>query len=263
LPDALGFAGLTVTDTAATASPVRRVPSSEVSNDGPRHSPDVSPCSTPTGRLSAETRRNASYSADADTVPLTDGRERQRSTAISWLPTPRTPDRDRTSFQTVRLSEHGGSPRTMLGDDLWAADAEPGRSPDKAARGRSASVTVSKLSLSPSSAVSPLERARTMVRKMSQRVVNLSNEPEIVAQSLRKSSSAGQAVSRPASAGFDGAEPAGFAPSPVGKAPPLPLAGKEQNRWQQRTNPLRGKALGIFSANNPLRTRLCEVLVHP
>jgi hypothetical protein len=39
--------------------------------------------------------------------------------------------------------------------------------------------------------------------------------------------------------------------------------GSTQTTWRTNANPFKGKSLGIFSPDNPLRTKLCDILVHP
>ncbi len=258
--EALGFAGLTIQEEApAPSDSILRTVGSDVFRPGARQLSQVSPCSTPARRASDEFQEAPRF-LETDTVPLTDT-PRARTSRIRWSKTLRTPEAERTSFQSIRLSDQG-SPVRRLGDDLWATDAEHGR-----ARERSASVGMRKGSLSPSSAGSPLYRAGSMMRKMSQRVVNLSNEPEVVEQSIRKSSFAEEERRKDSHAVPPPTEsPVGeldFIPSPVEKAPQLGFTGMRQNKWQQQVNPLKGKALGIFPGNNALRKTLCDVLVHP
>ena len=147
---------------------------------------------------------------------------------------------------------------SRLGDDL--SNAEAGLRPTSTYSTRSLS-----RSLSVSSSLSPLSRAGTMVKKMSQRVVNLSNEPEIVEQSIRRQPSTRQAR-------LEG--PPSF-PALVDFAPDesrIPLektqstvvtVGQEPEYLRRHPNPLKGKSLGLFPPENWLRLRLCEMLVHP
>lgn len=264
LENPLGFTGLTVQhETTSRPKVGRRKTTSETLHPGSRDSPPISPCSTPARRLSDEVLPQFLFT-DADTTPLTQPQISQRASP-SRASAYRTSEDDRTSFQTVRLSSQG-SPGMMLGDDLLSVEPELGRA-GRGLRERSESRTTRQQSLSPSAAGSPLFKAGTMVRKMSQRVVNLSNEPEIVEQSIRRSSSVHP--ERPPMPppdevpDEDAIEEAEFTPVPINKGAPLHLAGKPQKHWQQQVNPLKGKALGIFPPNNPLRSKLCDLLVHP
>ena len=106
-----------------------------------------------------------------DTTPLTDPQFLQ---PISGAPASAS-----TGFRHDRSM-------SRLGDDLPSAEA--GSRPRSTYSTRSMS-----RSLSVSGSASPLSRAGTMMKKMSQRVVNLSNKPEIVKQSIRRQPSTRQA----------------------------------------------------------------------
>ena len=178
-----------------------------------------------------------------DTTPLTDSRFLQ---PMSGVP---------ASASTGLRHDRSMS---RLGDDL--PNAEAGLRPRSTYSTRSMS-----RSLSVSGSTSPLSRAGTMVKKMSQRVVNLSNEPEIVEQSIRRQPSTRQArlegpPSFPALVDFAPDEPG----TPMEKNHSTVVAiGREPDEWHQRPNPLKGKSLGLFASDNRLRLRLCEMLVHP
>lgn len=194
----------------------------------------------------SESEENYLSPTDNDRTPLTDSRFLQ---PISGASSASTPSGQRHNRQGSRL-----------GDDL--PNAEAGLRPTSTYSSRSLS-----RSLSTSSAASPLTRAGTMMRKMSQRVVNLSNEPDPVEPAVRRQPESRQDVlegppSFPAMEAYAHDEPQRTSPE-VEKARPLVSATQAQDEWQQNTNPLRGKALGIFSADNWLRLWLCEVLVHP
>ena len=264
LQEALGFAGLIVQPEERSRPPVEPgLGSSDVFRRDVRQMSEISPYSTPARRASDQAQEPPFF-GESDTIPLTDA-PRGGYPGTRWGSLLRTPDRERSSFQSVRLSDQG-SPVSRLGDDLWATDAEDGRSRSQL-RPRSGSTAARKASLSPSSAASSLQRAGTMVRKMSQRVINLSNEPEIVEQTIRKSSYIEEGR-RHESHGIptpteEPAAPPSFAPSPVEKAAPLAFVGRSQKHWQQQVNPLKGKSLGIFPGNSTLRRKLCNLLVHP
>src|SRR2546423_9670944 len=113
-----------------------------------------------------------------------------------------------------------------------------------------------------------------MLRMMSQRVVNLSNDSDMIEQSIRRKASVKSARLEgpptlpamtdyahdgPVAQPIDSEMPLEKVPSvqqfPVHDLPPTALT--------KHTNPLRGKALGIFGPESRLRKSLCEVLVHP
>ncbi|KAL8934340.1 MAG: hypothetical protein Q9216_005957 [Gyalolechia sp. 2 TL-2023] len=154
-----------------------------------------------------------------------------------------------------RHNRHG----SMLGDNL--ANAEAGLRPTSTYNSRPLSRT-----LSTSGAASPLTRAGTMMRKMSQRVVNLSNEPD-PEPSVRRQAESRQDVlegppSFPAMEAYAHDEPQRTPPE-IEKGRPFFTASRAKDEWQQSSNPLKGNTLGIFSPDNWLRLWLCEVLVHP
>jgi hypothetical protein len=169
---------------------------------------------------------------------------------------------DRSSFQSVRfLSPGDASPIGRHGDDLGQVEA--GAANPRDSRGR-------KRSLSPSHFESPLHRAGTIMRNMSQRVVNVSNDSQVAERTLQRKSTVRHArLTQPPSFpavpeyGVDG--PASPVPSTPTEKPPSPVAPsrKPSSLWQRPPNPLRGKSLGIFPADSKLRIKLCDLLVHP
>ena len=219
----------------------------------------ISPLSHPAERSGHEVEDG--YFAplgDEDRTPLRDERYLQPISG-SQLSTPSGQRHDRHS---LRNSRH--SPGSRLGDDLVNVETGlhvgGGRSVDRAS-----SYSTRSLTRSLSTTGSPLSSAGSMLRKMSQRVVNLGNEPEIVEQSIRRQASMKQGRMEepplfPAMTGYAHDEPT---PPPIEKVPPLVSIGQPQEKWQQQPNPLKGKSLGIFAPNNRLRLWLCELLVHP
>lgn len=205
-------------------------------------------------------------SSYADTARLTDQRNLQpiSGTAV----TPPGPGRmgharDRSSFQSVRfLTPEATTPQSRLGDDIANVEA---------ATGGLRTSTGRKRSLSPSGVdtlESPLRRAGTIMRNMSQRVVNISNEPEVAERTMRRKSSLHQSrlegpPSFPGMPEFIPDVPP--SPLPPVEKPPSPVhIHRPSAQWQPPSpNPLRGKSLGIFPADSKLRIKLCNVLVHP
>ncbi|PVH98785.1 hypothetical protein DM02DRAFT_530514 [Periconia macrospinosa] len=188
-----------------------------------------------------------------DTARLTDERSLQ---PISGAPS--YPGHDRSGSASGRfLTPAGSSPAHRRNDD--SIDPETAAATLRTPAGR-------KRSLSPAGSDSPLHRAGTIMRNMSQRVVNISNEPEIAERTMRRKSSLHHArlqgpPSFPAMPeyipdGHSSPVPA----SPIEKPPsPVHIA----RRSQQPPNPLRGKTLGIFPPDSKIRLWLCELLVHP
>ena len=151
--------------------------------------------------------------------------------------------------------------QSRLGDDLPHMEARIGRPTS----------SLSAKSLSASSSASPLSRAGTILRKASQRVVNLSNEPDTIEQDLHRQRSMREARMEeppvlPAMVGYahDGQpspHPEKFHPSV--SADEWQLQPEVHPQSYPHSNPLKGKSLGMFSPDNWVRLRLCEMLVHP
>jgi len=112
-----------------------------------------------------------------------------------------------------------------------------------------------------------MARANSFLRGVSQRVVNLSNDSEVVEQTIRRKSSV-RDQRRPSASGappIPDIEDIPAATSPLEKVasyevspvpPPFPAPA-------YHPNPLLGKTWGVFGPENPLRKWLCEILVHP
>lgn len=255
--EALGFAGLSFRG----EDPASRPPDPTIHIDDGSTSSAFTPHPATVRRNSEESQYYFSP-ADSDTTPLTNPRNLQ---PISGVPnvasTP--PPQDRLSFQDVRIST-SGSPGARLGDDLLTVEAGYGRS-----RGRSDASSHRKRSISSGGSVSPLARAGSMMRDMSQRVVNLSNEPDVVEHSLRRKPSQARMTEPPifpAMAEYAHDEPTDTTRPPE-KHPFSRFRGArpQPQKWPDmpEPNPLKGKTLGIFDADNKLRLKLCDLLVHP
>ncbi|KAL3427803.1 calcium channel subunit cch1 [Phlyctema vagabunda] len=212
------------------------------------------------------------FPGEADTVPLTDPQHLQPISGVE----PTTPDgqnHDRVSFQSVQFntpeSRYRGS---RLGDDLHGAEtgfsSQPHR-PRGQSFGQSLSPDGRTRSRSPST-IGALSRAGSMMRAMSQRVVNISGEAELLEQhARRKPSTDGSGLTPRGSINpteDDTAPRTQSWPVPFEKQPPAFTATSEppSASWQQRpSNPLRGKTLGIFSPESKFRQKLCDILVYP
>jgi hypothetical protein len=201
-------------------------------------------------------------SSSSDRTPLTDPHHLQPM-AGSSVPTTPTPSQN-SRTRSVRFSNVPITPTSRLGDDLAQAEAGLGANSIR----RSGSL---RRSLSPSAAGSTLQRAGTIVRNMSTRIVNLSNEQDVVDRTIRQkpskkgdrpgstqSSSAGEVSIVDGSVDEDGGR--------VEKTPSVEETETDSRRPSRITkdaNPLKGKSLGIFPPDNKLRMRLCDLLVHP
>ncbi|KAH7160114.1 Ion transport protein-domain-containing protein [Dactylonectria estremocensis] len=203
---------------------------------------------------------------ESDRVPLTAGAQ-----PISGSLTPnRHDDRPRDSFQTVSSVDNSPSRNRdtgrSLGQDL---DANFG-----AARHRSYGASLNpneyRRSRSPTGALS---RAGSIVRAMSQRVVNLSGESELVDQRVsRHRSQSPHAFDRnptrdTASMLVDTSyQPQVVNPTAEKTGEPRYLISESHPSTAPRPplpNPLKGKSLGLFSPDNFVRRRLCDLLVNP
>ncbi|KAK7989247.1 Transferase [Apiospora arundinis] len=202
---------------------------------------------------------------DSDRAPLTSGAQ-----PISGaLATPPTEAHPRSSFQTVSDLDGAQSPKPrdtkMLGFDL-GPDFESSK---HRSFGDSLTPTDHRLSRSPGTA---LYRAGSIVRAMSQRVVNISGETETLEQQQqrrsrsRSPSADGRRSQLPSDFGGDTSYQSQVYPTtPLEKAgdrftfaPEPPMAPS-----RPMPNPLKGRSLGVFSPDNPIRKRLCDVLVNP
>ncbi|KAL1638805.1 calcium channel protein [Diplodia intermedia] len=116
-----------------------------------------------------------------------------------------------------------------------------------------------------------------MMRNISQRVVNISNEPELIERAIRRKSSQKKQGEQQEEEdewpsvdayGNDGPPPSPRSPrSPISPGSPLEKLPSPTHRpnfnWRYHANPLKGKSLGVFPPNSAIRTKLCDVLTHP
>lgn len=196
---------------------------------------------------------------DDDTARLTDSRHLQPISGAANNITPGSVDR--SSFQSVQFLSPGDvSPGGRYSGDAGLAESASGLSPSRS-RTRS---------LSPGTLGSPLHRAGTIMRNMSQRVVNVTNDSEVAERHIQRKSTLHQSHSStsPTLTALpqlmtDGPHSPG--PTTPIEKPPTPIIRSRRSsvQWQRPANPFRGKSLGIFSADSALRMKLSDVLVHP
>ncbi|KAH8808205.1 BcCCH1, calcium channel protein [Xylogone sp. PMI_703] len=207
---------------------------------------------------------NPSYFGESDRTPLTDPSHIQPLSGAR-------PSDERTSFQSVRFSSPSSKYKSRrLGDDLSAAEAGLRSSRTRSQRyGASLSPDGRTRSLSPSSA-GALSKAGSMVRAMSQRVVNLSGESEILEMNTRRRQASIGESNLSRSDTVDSAHismvprPETFI-LPVEKGSTI-VEEPQPIPWQQYRepeNPLKGKSLGIFSPESRIRNKFCDLLVYP
>ncbi|KAL2269870.1 hypothetical protein VTJ83DRAFT_2054 [Remersonia thermophila] len=218
--------------------------------------------------------RTDSDSLESDRVPL-----KQAAQPISRLQAREGEATPRTSFQTVPdLENTPAGPRSprMLGFNL-----EPGSAKDHhRSFGDHLSPTDRRRSRSPSTSAA-LHRASSMMRAMSQRVVMISGEGDLVDQERRRERERERSRSRSPSVDgrrftetsgpmlVDTSYPSQVFPTPGEKRPDTSYFERERSappplrRRGPLHNPLRGKSLGIFPPDNPIRKGLCDLLVNP
>ncbi|KAF4630243.1 hypothetical protein G7Y89_g7894 [Cudoniella acicularis] len=280
---AMGFAGLLVPDISVSHAP--RAASPYGSGDFGGLSPYGDAVDDHPGYFASE----------SDSVPLTDPSHLQPiSGAESYSSRGQGHDRSGSfhsvnfnSFESVR---HRGS---MLGDDLAAV--ENGLSPNSGrsraqSLGDSLSPNGRTRSRSPSTASGAFSRAGSIVRAMSQRVVNISSgEAELLEINARREASREASIPTLDSAmgSLSDESETRFQPKhkedPLAAGPQhqenLPTApvekairffgGRQQQEpfWQEEPekppNPLKGRSLGIFSPESKVRNWLCDLLVYP
>ena len=192
-------------------------------------------------------------SAPQDTTPLTDPRHLQ---PISGAETPTGQRHDRNNRRSsVRFTNVPLSPTARLGDDLNQAEAGLGGDIR-----RSGSL---RRNLSVNAAGSTLQRAGTIVKNMSERIVNLSNEQDVVGRTMRRKSSAAR-ISRLEAPpelpqiniqGVDGISDDASEKGPTVREEPTMQSTK-------LPNPLKGYSMGIFPPTSKLRLKLCNILTH-
>ncbi|KAK1781344.1 Ion transport protein-domain-containing protein [Copromyces sp. CBS 386.78] len=211
--------------------------------------------------------RTDTDSLESDRVPL-----KPAAQPIGRLDAPEGDAAPRDSFQTVSdLGNSSSRPRnTMLGFDLennFTADRHRSYGdslvPDDRRRSRSLSTS------------GALSRAGSIMRAMSQRVVMISGEGDLIDQQTERDRSRSPSMERPRPGHASGpmlvdtSYPSQTGQTPTEKRPEShhvypqhPPTFRPRSR-DPRNNPLKGKSLGIFPPDNPLRLWLCDLLVNP
>ena len=218
---------------------------------------------------------------DNDTTPLTNSSKQKASLKPSFS----TNKGQRHDRQSKRSSVHwtdgesqaqGRGRTSRLGDDLPTLDTGAG-----IGRKLSSASGISRLDVSPrasgersrsrslSPSPSPMARANSIFREISQRVVNLSNDTEMVEQSVRRKSTVKRA--RRGTTTEQSEEPEDDLPDVEAAQRPLTPPEKRPSVSEPPAfapppvypNPLRGRSWGIFGPNNAVRRLFCDVLVHP
>ena len=286
---AMGFAGLLVPDISVSHAPRTR--------SNPYESEDF----TGVSHYGDGGDDSNYFATESDRVPLTDPNHQQPVGGATSSSTGQEGQRHNRGFRTVSFSSPGPTYRnSRLGDDLGNAEAglpqHEGR-PRGHSYGNSLTPDGRTRSRSPSTATA-FSRAGSIVRAMSQRVVNLSGEAELIEESARREAARSARASRHASQqsslqpsmefsdisslSEEGepvihrkADPLAVGPNYAAALPTAPVEkamkffGKNSPKpsnleeVEKPPNPLKGKSLGIFSAESKIRNLLCDVLVYP
>jgi hypothetical protein len=178
---AMGFAGLLVPDISVSHAPRTHTPS--YASYGSADFDGISPYGD------AGDDHNTYFTSESDTMPLTDPAALQPNLGVHpSTPTGQQHDRSRSSFQSISFNTpERGYRQTMLGDNL--ADIEAGldsRHARSHSYGNSLTPDSRARSRSPSNASGALSRAGSIVRAMSQRVVNMSADAETIEAAARR-----------------------------------------------------------------------------
>ncbi|KAK2873529.1 hypothetical protein FQN49_002287 [Arthroderma sp. PD_2] len=201
------------------------------------------------------------YDRENDNLPLADPRYLQPISGATVPEAQGQIKRNSDGARSVRFAASVAGGGSRLGDDLEDG-LRTGRS---SVRNSHRSAASGRLSTSPSPS-SALSRASSMMRMVSQRVVNLSNEPEVIESAMRQKSVLKHArMDEPPSlpAMMEYAHDINSSDT-LNEAGPEKLSSRPRRKHMHpNLSPLRGKSLGIFSPDNALRRGLCEVLVNP
>ncbi|KAK4224624.1 putative calcium-channel protein [Podospora fimiseda] len=183
----------------------------------------------------------------------------------------------RNSFQTV--SDLGNTPSRSRSTQMLGFDLEPGFATDRhRSFGGNLSPNDRRRSRSPTTS-GALHRAGSMMRAMSQRVVMISGEGDLIDQTAKRERERERSRSRSPSADgrrpghvsapmlVDTGYPSQVFPMPSEKGSETEFIYPDRPPIQPRRrgpfqNPLKGKSLGIFPPENPLRKWLLEILVN-
>jgi len=215
---------------------------------------------------------------DLDTTPLTSSIRTHQSSFSQNSPSGQRHERHTPKTSGPYLLTPGRQNSQTSDDPTVSNIPSPYLSTgDLSGRKSSGKVSVPASPISPIEA--PLRKAGNVMQQISQRIVNISNEPAVVEKSIRRSPSAPTMEFKPSPTsippspkmpdGINGSST--LRPSMSEKAPPLVLETKFTDvplpnitlNSGRHPNPLRGKSLGIFGPDNPIRLSLCEFLTHP
>ena len=206
-------------------------------------------------------------SLESDTVPL-----KPAAQPIGRLEPGDGESSPRNSFQTV--SDLGNTPSRARSAQMLGFNLEPGLASNRhRSYGDHLAPTDRRRSRSPSTG-GALSRASSIMRAMSQRVVMISGEGDLVDQANRGDRSRSPSpdgrrqTGAPEPTLVDTSYPSQMFSTPGEKRPTTEYFQSEPSAPMPRRrsafpNPLKGNSLGIFPPDNPIRKRLCDLLVSP
>ncbi|RKF58950.1 Calcium-channel protein cch1 [Erysiphe neolycopersici] len=231
---------------------------------------------------------------ESERIPLTrSGSANQEKNAETSLKEYQPYEKPRVRFQNVNFSNSRKNRRRIKLDDVPAdinTDTEAGQWPDMppSSNGYRRSHLASR---APSNATDALSRAGSIMRAMSQRVVNISGETEMIEATAQLEASRQESIlsteSKEIPPPKNDESGSSYKSNNKGKSieseiiPPthLPTApiekairffgGIQSNQddinqpIMTLPNPLRGKTLGYFSQESQVRNMLCNLLVYP
>ncbi|KAH7026510.1 Ion transport protein-domain-containing protein [Microdochium trichocladiopsis] len=200
---------------------------------------------------------------ESDSAPLT----RTAQPISGSLAAPDTDTHPRNSFQTV--SDLGNSPGRPRSSNMLGFDLEPGSE----SRHRSFLSPGDNRASRAAVTADAIFRAGSIVRAMSQRVVNISGEQETFEERDRRARSRSPSADgrRPSATSVqmetDTSYQSQYPPkSPIEKRKPSWVSEEAPLPPPRRgpmANPLKGQSLGVFGPENPIRKKLCDLLVNP
>ncbi|KAI1260114.1 ion transporter [Xylariaceae sp. FL1019] len=209
---------------------------------------------------------------DSDRAPLTSAAQ-----PIAGAPlTPQPESHPRDSFQTVSDIDNTPSRQRGRSTQLLGFGLDPDQDRNRNRSYGDSLVPTDYRASRIQGTADALHRAGSIVRAMSQRVVNVSGEVETFEQRQQRSRSPSVDGRRPsahhlsAQMGLDTAYPSQLGPASPGekRGDPDWLAREPSHAQRPRRsgpmpNPLKGRSLGIFSPDSFIRRTLCDFLVNP
>jgi hypothetical protein len=238
------------------------------SNSGPHHRPNYATGSDDEEDFYVDSHQTGG--SEDDDAPLASTANQQPIAGFS-------PSRSALESKKPSRSPPGSS----LGGDLLAAEEglstslsrDRNSSPRSRTRSgsgaatlgimsRQASVSKSARSLSPGT--SSVHRVSVALQNMSQRVVNLSNDPEAIEQTLRRKTGSSSPSDNNRKKPSIEIHPYEEISSDQEEKPLTPVRKMPSSQpWREQANPLKGNSLRIFSPNSRVRLVLCDILIHP